>query len=665
MSWLHPGILGWCALGVAPFLLHWILRDRIKRVLFGGTRFLGNKELASAARKHWLENLLLLLRAALLVLLVVAFARPFFANHPGTRPLTIVLLDCSRAMQVGGRFARAKSECEDVLAHLPSGEQVMVAAIGDAGVEGLEPANSISDARRHRLDQLHPGGGGAANVLGGLELAAERCGTQPCAIHLVSVLQSEGFPSTQRSAHLPASAHLVIHDVAQPTDAPSESVRMTAQLEGGELTPGDGNVVVATRVVNRGSDRRITLALKSGDKALDSRTIELPQDGTASVTLRGSLTEVGDFPCTVTADGVPTILPDDATSRLVAHVLRQVHIAIVDGKPSDDHAQDPAFFIAAALSAGAAKRYAIDVVREIPSLGAYQAVVLACPERIAPADTSRLGGFVQAGGGLLILLGPGLDPDRINPALEALAPARVRSWHVGDVSLSVDAAGAAMFSRILGDRGDNLSIASFSGSAELKDSAGAHVLLRFNDQRPALLYDHRGQGVTMLFADAFDRRVGDFPLRPLFLPLVAEMVRALHAEGDSGGALATGADLALSPGDRLLGSPGALVADAAGHIRASEPGFYRRIHDGQEQLLAVNSDPRASDPVLLLPDDVQRLLTDQSQGIQATSNGLERVLAPDEVRQAEARLGLGRWCLGLVAALLVTELFLAQSISRR
>ncbi len=663
MSWLHPAILGWCALGVAPFLLHWILRDRIKRMLFGGTRFLGNKELASAARKHWPENLLLLLRAALLVLLVVAFARPYVASNAGTRPLTIVLLDCSRAMQVGSRFARAKAACEDVLAHLPAGEQVMVAAIGDAGVEGLEPASSLTDAKR-RLDQLHAGGG-AANVLGGLALACERCGSQPCAIHLVSALQSEGFPSTQRAAHLPSTARLVIHDVAQPEDAPSESVRLTAQLEGGELTPGEGNVVVATRVVNRGPDRRVTLSLKSGDKALDTRTIELPQDGTASVSMRGSLTEVGDFPCTVSAEGVPTTLPDDATSRLVAHVLRQVRIAIVDGKPTDEHAQDPAFFIAAALSAGTAKRYAIDVVRDIPSLGSYQAVILACPERIAPADTARLAGFVQAGGGLLILLGPGLDPDKLNPALEALAPARVRAWHSGEVSLSVDAAGAALFSRILGDRGDNLAVASFSGSAELKDAAGAHVLLRFSDQRPALLFDHRGQGVTMLFADAFDRRVGDFPLRPLFLPLVAEMVRALHAAGESGGAMTTGADLALGPGDRLQGPQGALAADAGGHIRASEPGFYHRTHDGQDQLIAVNGDPRASDPVLLLPDDVQRLVTDQSQGVQATSNGLERVLAPDEVRQAEARLGLGRWCLGLVAALLVTELFLAQSISRR
>jgi hypothetical protein len=208
-------------------------------------------------------------------------------------------------------------------------------------------------------------------------------------------------------------------------------------------------------------------------------------------------------------------------------------------------------------------------------------------------------------------------------------------------------------------------VAHFNGSAELSDTAGSQVLLRFSNQNPALIIEPRGHGVTMLFANACDRRVGDFPLRPLFLPLMREMVRALHVQGDSSSNLMTGANLERGAGDRLLGPQGACPLDGDGHLRVSDPGFYHLEHAGNSHLIAVNGDAAASNPTMLQAEDVQRLVTNQSLGVHATAHGLERVLAPDEVRQAEARLGLGHWCLILVGTLLLVELLVAQSVSRR
>jgi hypothetical protein len=662
MNWLHGSMLGWSALALAPFLLHWLLRDRIRRIAFAGTRFLGAKEAVASSRKHWLEALLMLLRAALLLLLVVAFARPYWSSALGVHPMMVVLVDCSRSMLAGGRFARAQADASAAIDHAPAGEQVIVAGIGDGAAGGLQTASDAGDARR-RIAELHIGGG-KANLLTAIEQAATLCGSQPSSIHLFSALQSDGFPSAQRIAPLPESCRLVVHDEAHADDTPQASLQVSAEMEGGELTPGDGNLVVAARVTNRGPARQATVSMLSGDTKLDEHSIDLPQDGSCTVTLRGSLHEVGDIPVSVELGEVPVLLPEDNRFRLVASVVRQIHVAIVDGQPAADHAQDPAFFIAAALKAGSAGRYAIAIQKEIPPLTDVQALVLACPSSIAAADSARLAAFVAAGGGLLTVLGPGQDPERLNAGLAAIAPAQLRSWHTADVTLTTDPAGAALFSRIVGDHAEDFSLARFSGSADLKDAAGSTVLLRFSDQRPALLSDHHGQGVSMLMATALDRRVGDFPLRPLFLPLVHELVRALHAEGAGGANLHTGDDLALALSDHLSGPHGACPADAEGHLRATDPGFYHLDHDGGSRLIAVNGDASAASAVLLQADDVEHLVT-QDSGVHASSHGLERTMAPDEVRQAEARLGLGRWCLVLVALLLVVELLVAQSVSRR
>jgi hypothetical protein len=663
MNWLHPALLGWSALAIAPFLLHWMLRDRIRRITFGGTRFIGNREVVATSRKHWLEALLMLLRAAILVLLVVAFARPFFSSSVGVHPMSIILVDCSRSMQIGNRLTRAQAEAQSVLRSLPGHEDVIIAGVGSSGALSLVPVANSADAQQ-RIAALHAAGG-SANMLGSLELAVARSGTQPCSIHLISALQADGFPSTQRVSQLPANCRLVIHDVAQPSDIPADAIKVTAEMEGSELTPGDGNLIVAARVANRGQARQVTVVLQSGKQELDKHTLDLAQDGTGTVTLRGSLHEVGDIPCVVKVDGVPTILPDDNQCILVANVIKQVHIAVVDGHPDSDHAQDSGFFVAAALKAGGSKRYEVDLLQTIPSLDSYQSVILTSPQHISTINADHLTKFVNAGGGLLILLGPDIDPEQLNPALSKLAPARLRSWRVGDVSLSTESAGASMFSGIIGDHGDNLAVAQFSGAAELSDTAGSQVLLRFSNQNPALIIEQRGHGVSMLFANAFDRRVGDFPLRPLFLPLIREMVRALHIEGSGSSSLKTGANLEEGAGDTLSGPQGPCPFDGDGHLRVSDPGFYHLEHDGSSHLIAVNGDPSASDPLVLQPEDVQRLVTNQSLGVHATSHGLERVLAPDEVRQAEARLGLGHWCLILVGSLLLFELLVAQSVSRR
>jgi len=680
MNFLHAGILGWTALAGVPILLHWLLRDRIRRLSFGGTRFLGAVERQATARKRWLETVLMLLRAALLALLVFAVARPYLVSALGMQPTAVLLVDCSRSMQPGGRFARAVAAAQVVLGQLPESERVLIGSVGSGASSDLVQARNAADAAQ-LLARMRPGGG-VGNLVGALNAAVVRCGGQPSAIHLVSALASCGFPATERVVPLPATCRLVLHDVGRPDDLPPATVGLTAELAGGALTPGAGNLVVAVRLVNRGPARVVTVRMEAASVKLDEQTVPLAQDGTSTLTLHGSLMTEGEVPLTVTIPGTPTVLDADGAYRLIAHVVERIHLAVLDGHPTSDHAQDPAFFVLAALAAVSRKSYAVDRCESLPALDAYQALIVAGPRTLAADESRRMAAFVAGGGGLLIILGPGLDPQQLNPALGAVAPARIRAWQDGEVGLGATPLGSELFSRILGTQGEALATARFSGSAELTDAEGSQVLLRFSDQRPALVMTHSGQGISMLLATSLDRSVGDFPLRPLFLPLVQELVRALHAGEDRSLTQVTGADLALGQGDRLLGPQPAGATDAAspahpwdigsstavdpsGQLRATTPGFYRLTHLQTTSLLAVNGDQTAVASPSLTSRDVEQLVGDSAANLHATSHGLERSIGADEVRQAEVRLGLGHWCLVLVSVLLVLELALSQSVSRR
>jgi len=110
MSFLTPLFLvGISALAI-PVLIHLIQRERKRVVVFPSLMFLRRIPYQSVRRRsirHWL---LLSLRALALLLLIAAFARPFFLQGAlaaratgGTREV-VVLLDQSASMGYGDRW---------------------------------------------------------------------------------------------------------------------------------------------------------------------------------------------------------------------------------------------------------------------------------------------------------------------------------------------------------------------------------------------------------------------------------------------------------------------------------------------------------------------------------------------------------------------------------
>ena len=100
---------------------------------FAAVKLLKRAPVEHTEKRRIRELLLLALRIAALVLLALAFARPFLASGAavGATGVTMVALDTSYSMSAPGRFERAKQLAKDAISKAPSGNLVGVVTFDD------------------------------------------------------------------------------------------------------------------------------------------------------------------------------------------------------------------------------------------------------------------------------------------------------------------------------------------------------------------------------------------------------------------------------------------------------------------------------------------------------------------------------------------------------
>src|SRR3954470_21767232 len=129
MSFLTPLFFAGLAALAVPVLVHLIQRERKRVVAFPSLMFVRRIPYQSVRRRRIRHWALLLLRAAALVLIVLAFARPFLpqaasatAAAAGVREIVIVL-DQSASMGYGDHFARAQDAARNIVRGMNNGDR--------------------------------------------------------------------------------------------------------------------------------------------------------------------------------------------------------------------------------------------------------------------------------------------------------------------------------------------------------------------------------------------------------------------------------------------------------------------------------------------------------------------------------------------------------------
>jgi hypothetical protein len=582
MAFLSPLFLLGALAAAVPILLHLLKRQPEARVQFAAVKLLTSAPVEHTRKRFLRELLLLALRVSALVLLAFAFARPFFAwSDVVSSGVTVVALDTSLSMSAPGTFERARGLAKQAVARASRSDLVGVILFADTA-QVVAPASGDRVLATSALDAAKPRFGAtrydAALQAAGQMLSAR--GNGHGTIVLVTDLQQSGWDATARPS-LPEAAHLELADAG----APPQNLAVTAMTAFPDRTTAlVRNFGTATREV------RARLAV-------DGRPA-----GEARATLAGNQTAEVLLPPVTGRTAQVTIDDPDGLAADNARYL----VMSADGSAADtptlivtangDLARD-AFYVREALSVpGRDGRGYRPAAVSGAQLSSWTAAKLANPAAILVLSTrgldSRARGliraFVRGGGGVFITADMDVDgavvSDMLGTRGVTVADAPTADPRVRRAFTPVDARHPLM--RAFGPALPAMGLANFTRIGAVRGD-GCTMLARFTTGEAALVECDVEKGVALLFASDLDNRGNDWPLRATFVPFIHEVVH--HLAGTRRHAAEY------------------LVSEVPAGIPA-EPGLIP-VPGGAGEAIAVNVDPRESDPARLSAADLTQAVT--------------------------------------------------------
>ncbi len=616
MTFLFPAFLAGALAIAIPIILHFARREAAPRLPFSDIRFLQRAPFMQARRRRIREWLLLALRIAALLLLALAFARPVFdATGLAGRPVTIVAVDRSFSMGQPGGFERVRAAARSAISAASPGDLVGLVTFDDRAEVVAEPAADRAAAIA-ALARAAPGFG-ATHYAAALAAGAGAIGSRDGRIVVVTDLQRSGWEAAG-SGVVPPGVTVRVVDVG----APGTNLAVTAL----EIGPAGAAAVVTNTGAQASSG---TVTLRVDGTVVESAAVTLAPGATrvrfdAAPPTAGVLEVAVDDPGGLPADDRryhlldrPPPLPvglvaTGAGSGTGGFYLQQALLAAGEDSPFVVHP-----FAPAGLSTSALEDVAVVVLLETAGLGR--------------SPRAQLAAYVEAGGGLLIAVGPGLDPALVEEWLgTGSAPAVASADSADALTWSVTATRHPLFIPFDG-LASALGQVRFRRAARIGGTDG-RVLAAFSDGTPALVERSAGRGRVLVFASDLDNDWNDFPRQPTFVPFVHEVVRYLARHRRPVRDLLVGdAPPGVEP------RPGAAVEPASGRP------------------LVLNVDPRESDPSRLSPDEFR------SRVRQAAAPGRGPVPEPEDTAAREAGQRYWWYLLLAMAVVLVVESWLGRT----
>lgn len=637
MAFLSPLFLLGALAAAIPVVLHLLRREPDTTVKFAAVDMLQHAPVEHAEKRRLRELLLLALRVTALLLLALAFARPFFTSGVAgsSAGVTMVALDISYSLSAPGRFERAQELAREAIAAAPRGHLVGVVTFADGAAVRQAPssdralaASAVADARA---------GYGATRYRAAVTTATDAIGGRDGRIVVVTDLQAAGWDRGDL-VDVPARVSVEVADVGAP---PPNLAVVDARVSGDRVVATVRNTGAAPREV------RLRVAVDgkaSGDavtRADAEQTIEVPLPAG-----KGTSAEV-------IVDDSEGLQADNARYLVLGDTTRPLVLVVTNAGDLDRDA----FYTQQALVAAGPDGASFDVAGasgaqmsgwDAVTLGRHAAIVIQSTRGLDQRGRELLATYLRQGGGVLVTSGPDVDAQvtagAIGTAIEstALPPmsaAGARQLAPADVRHPAFRAFAANVA--------TLGLITFRQIAAVT-AASCHPLARFTTGEPALLECVPGDGRILVWASDLEGRGNDFPVHATFVPFVHEVVAFLAGNRQRGQGFVIGnlpAGLPAEPGLRTLSGG---VGGAAGQGR----------RDNQDRLVAVNIDTRESDGTRLTPEAFAASI----QPVQPAHGTAASPRDPGELeaRQQEGRQNLWRYAMALVMAALVAESLIAR-----
>ncbi|MPZ17043.1 MAG: VWA domain-containing protein [Luteitalea sp.] len=518
LSFLSPWFwLGALAVAV-PFVLHLLRREEARRLRFTAVRFIERTPVLFRARRRPSDWLLLALRMAAVLLLAVAFARPYLQGQFAATPATIVAVDVSYSMDAPGRFEAARKRAAEAIRDVAGGSAVGLVAFDDRARTVVEPIDDRSVAVAG-LDRLRAGARGT-NYRGLLDHVDSLLAGRPGRLVVVTDLQREGWAAGHATTR--SELPVAVEDVGGPV----ENVAITAA----ERT-ATGVRAIVQNFGTRPRETVVQLTVEDGE-VLGDRAVTVPPGRALPAEIRASVPARGV--ARVALEDLEGLPADDERVFLLDGPAPARLLAIVGGTGTSSRV----FYLQRALEAASAGGES-----GLEVLGATAARELSA-EKLQDADVvlllgtagvdrglgGRLRDYASRGGRVLMAIGPDADAGVVSSLLAAAGAAVTP----GDpdrfpVTLAPLDARHPVF-EAFGESAGGLMRVRFDRAAHVEANGSARVLAQFTNGWPALVELPLGDGRVLLFASDLNLAWNDFPVHAAFVPFVHEITQYLARE---------------------------------------------------------------------------------------------------------------------------------------
>ena len=566
ITFLNPSFLWGLPVVSIPILIHLLSRRRPITSQFSTVRFIQLASTTIVRRFKLKQLILLILRSLILLLLTLLFARPvvrrmpLFAQVEGVSRSSVTLIDNSYSMgyveEGESRFALAKKVARRILKMAKRSDRTALFLISDE-VKPLVPY--LTDDRQVPLEKLE-----------GASLSSRPTNLLPGISQAYKILHESRSPNRE----IILITDLGINgwqgfDEKLITDFDPEVKFIIIDLNKG-LLPNVAVSKVDCRQMTLGETSQISAKISNYSKENISRlfvSVFLETQarfkfdretgekvGQGFVDLKGER-EVDkeffyNFPQQGTYLGKVEIqedsLPSDDRFYFKMEALEKIKVLLIDGHPGISSFSSETFYLRLSLSPTtsgvslAQSPLAVRVVTpdEFPQekLDDFSVIFLANVGKVTSSLRERLTSFVKEGGGVVFSLGDNVNGQEYNLSFGNLLPARLvgvkgKSKREGEFAAIdfQDFTHPILEVFAEGKEGD-ITRASFYRHFATQVKPSAKVVLALEGGPPLLIegeLPYPGAGKVLLFTSTLDRDWNNLPTKPVFLPLIQQMVRYL------------------------------------------------------------------------------------------------------------------------------------------
>ncbi len=680
-----------------PLVIHLLNRERARRLVFSTVRFIQMSHQTNVQRHRLKRLLLLLMRILMLILLGLAFARPYFAEDPASAPElggvrnAVIILDTSYSMQYNDVFAQAQNEAIKRLDSLESADAVALILSADkvrrilpidsehnhirTAIENAELTNYTTDY----LDAIQT----ADEILKAVSVGQKQ-------IYLIADLQKSGWDNFLDTDRLSPDVDIEFVNV---TDEQSVNRAITDINVPPVVLLEQKDTELVARVHNYSTERveNLPVSLFIDDAKVETTQLDIEPSDSSDATFKVKIDLQTESAHTGWVEIDSDALEIDNRQYFTVQSMKSIKVHCVNGERIRSDIKDETFFLTRALKDTGNEGAPIDYTEstKFPSedvIQRYDVLILANVSGFTAAEAERVKSYVNSGGGLIITVGDQVDSN-------------IYQQHLGGIDnpllpctfmqASGDAIGKETFQVIASveyrhpifmpfsnpNHGD-FAKGRFYRYFQSVPTTDSTVIAAYDDGNPAIVEKIYGNGRVLCYTSTIDREWNDLPIHGVYLPFLHETIKYLalkqagqipdYRVGDgveySGSQESAGKEVAVFDPDEKetrfnLSEQGNLFFE-----NSENPGIYS-IHKSGEKphFFVVNVDTVESDLTPRNPEELTSMLVGTTETDRTPTE-----LTPEVVKKykedVESNQSISTFLLLAVFALAITEMFLANRV---